>query len=96
MNAAGGYSVVISNQFRSVTSAVAVLTVIPLLITHQPSNQTVLGGTTATFSVDGTNPVVSISSPSNGGLYGDAPVPVTSSVRQTKSFAGSATFMRMA
>jgi uncharacterized delta-60 repeat protein len=48
---AGGYFVVVSNSFGSVTSAVANLTVIDPWITTQPSAQTWNSGQTATFHV---------------------------------------------
>jgi hypothetical protein len=57
---AGGYQVVASNVLGSATSAVAVLTVlVPPKITLQPSSQTVLVGTTASFNAaaDGTLPL---------------------------------------
>ena len=52
-NQTGGYSVIITNNFGSVTSSVAALTVlvIPPDIASQPTSQTVLGGSNATFSV---------------------------------------------
>jgi hypothetical protein len=49
---AGSYTVVITSPYRSVTSAVATLTVqAPPVITVQPTNQTVLAGSSPTFSV---------------------------------------------
>src|SRR5207249_12206211 len=48
---AAGYSVVITNNFGSVTSAVATLTVRDPAIAQQPASRTNLAGTTATFSV---------------------------------------------
>jgi len=49
---AGGYVVVVSNNWGSATSAVATLTVlVPPSIITQPANQTVLQGSNATFSV---------------------------------------------
>jgi len=54
-NDAGDYSVVVTNAFGSVTSAVATLTVIvPPSITVQPQDQAVNAGGTATFSVTAT------------------------------------------
>lgn len=51
-NNAGNYSVVISNAAGSVTSIVAVLTIVlPPSITSQPTNQAVYPGGNATFSV---------------------------------------------
>ena len=48
----GSYAVVVTNLAGSVTSAVAVLTVlVPPLITAQPTNLNVLDGTNAGFSV---------------------------------------------
>jgi sugar lactone lactonase YvrE len=53
---AGGYSVVVSNLYGSVTSSTAALTV--SVITRQPTNQTALVGSNAAFSVTtvGTEP----------------------------------------
>jgi uncharacterized protein YpmS len=49
---AGSYSVVVTNSVGSVTSAVAVLTVlVPPSIVTQPTNQTVDAGSNASFSV---------------------------------------------
>jgi uncharacterized protein YpmS len=49
---AGGYSVVVSNPYNSVTSSVAVLTVqIPAFITNQPAAQAVALSSNATFTV---------------------------------------------
>jgi sugar lactone lactonase YvrE len=49
---AGSYTVVISSLFGSVTSAVATLTVqAPPVITVQPTNQTVLAGSSPVFTV---------------------------------------------
>lgn len=49
---AGNYTVVVSNAGGSVTSNIAVLTVIgPPAITTQPGNQSVVVGSTATFTV---------------------------------------------
>lgn len=51
LNKAGGYRVIVSNDFAVVTSSNASLVVSPLLITQQPSNvSTILGGN-ATFGV---------------------------------------------
>jgi sugar lactone lactonase YvrE len=54
----GNYSVVVTNVAGSVTSSNATLTVVPLLITTQPTNQAVAPGGTATFTVavSGTGP----------------------------------------
>ena len=58
-NNAGNFQVVVSNVFNSVTSHVATLKVInitnsaPIIIT-EPQSQTVLAGTTATFSITAT------------------------------------------
>ncbi len=51
LNQAGTYSVVVSNSSGAVSSLGAALTVIPLLITTQPLNQTVTPGANVTFSV---------------------------------------------
>src|SRR5208283_2982378 len=48
---AGGYSVVVSNGFGSVTSALATLAVMDPLITAQPVSQLAQPGQTATLSV---------------------------------------------
>ncbi|MFN7140547.1 MAG: immunoglobulin domain-containing protein, partial [Limisphaerales bacterium] len=51
----GGYHVIITNSFGSVTSVVATLNVAsPPTITVQPGNRTVRGGATASFSVAAT------------------------------------------
>ena len=58
-NNAGNYTVIITSSYGSITSSVAGLTVVlPPSITAQPTNQTVLVGGTATFSVavSGTGP----------------------------------------
>ena len=57
---AGSYSVIITNSFGSVTSAVAVLTLnFPPAITTQPLSQTVAAGTNVVFTVaaTGTEPL---------------------------------------
>jgi uncharacterized delta-60 repeat protein len=56
---AGGYSVVISNAYGRVTSAVATLTVIDPVINVQPASQANNAGETVTFSVaaTGTEPL---------------------------------------
>ena len=57
---AGSYTVVVTNTAGSVTSAVAVLTVlVPPAITAQPTNLTVVAGASAGFSVtaSGTSPL---------------------------------------
>jgi len=52
---AGNYAVIVSNPSGSVTSTVATLTVlIPPSITRQPTNQTVVVGSNATFQVSAT------------------------------------------
>ncbi len=48
---AGGYDVVVSNAYGSVTSVMATLTVPPLAIYVQPASRTNNAGTIATFSV---------------------------------------------
>ena len=48
---AGNYSVIIANSSGSVTSSAANLTVIPAIITQQPSNQLALLGSAASFIV---------------------------------------------
>ncbi len=56
----GSYSVLVTNQFGSATSAVALLTLnTPPSIATQPKNQTVLPGQSATFTVvaEGTAPL---------------------------------------
>ncbi|NDB76039.1 MAG: hypothetical protein EB141_10415, partial [Verrucomicrobia bacterium] len=53
-NAAGSYTVVVTNTFGAVTSAPAVLSVIQIfapVITNAPQSQAVLAGTNVTFSV---------------------------------------------
>jgi len=51
-NAAGNYTVVITNNYGSMTSQVAILTVgYPPWVAVQPSGQTNLAGTTASFTV---------------------------------------------
>jgi trimeric autotransporter adhesin len=55
-NYAGNYTVVVTNLFGSVTSAVAVFTVeMPPLITNQPQSQTVYVGTAVSFHVGASN-----------------------------------------
>jgi arylsulfatase A-like enzyme len=51
---AGRYSVIVSNEHGSITSAAAVLTVLDPLITKQPSSRTNNAGTDALFTVAGT------------------------------------------
>ena len=51
MGDAGGYSLVVSNQYGSITSMVAVLTVLDPAITSQPVSQPRNPGESATFSV---------------------------------------------
>jgi hypothetical protein len=48
---AGSYSVVVSNQYGSVTSSIVSLSLMPLAIAPQPTNQSVFIGSQATFSV---------------------------------------------
>ena len=50
-NQMGGYTVVITNNYGSVTSQVAVLTVLPASIAVQPASQFGAVGTSASFSV---------------------------------------------
>ena len=51
-NNAGSYTVVVNNNYGTVTSAVATLTVyVPPAITSQPTNQALVLGQSATFSV---------------------------------------------
>jgi len=60
-NNAGNYTVIISNAWGSVTSSVATLTiVIQPVITQQPTNQTVVAGGTASFSLaaSGAQPLI--------------------------------------
>ncbi|HLP77087.1 MAG TPA: immunoglobulin domain-containing protein, partial [Candidatus Paceibacterota bacterium] len=58
LDQAGIYSAVVSNIFGASASSNAVLNVLPLVVTNQPQNQTVLAGATATFSIvaGGQNP----------------------------------------
>jgi len=48
---AGDYRLIVANAYGSVTSAVARLTVVPLIILTQPQSQQVWAGDSATFSV---------------------------------------------
>ena len=62
-NDAGTYTVVITNAYGAITSAPAILSVVPpvpLTITNQPQSRAVLAGTIVTFSlgVTGTGPIV--------------------------------------
>jgi uncharacterized repeat protein (TIGR01451 family) len=51
-NDAGNYAVVVTNTWGSITSVVATLTIVsPPMITQQPTNETVLAGSLASFSV---------------------------------------------
>jgi hypothetical protein len=54
---AGNYSVVIANSSGSVTSSVVTLTVVPAIITQQPSNQLMILGGGTVFSVGVSNVV---------------------------------------
>ena len=57
---AGNYDVLVSNAYGSITSAVAQLTVmVPPSITSQPTNQTVIAGSSVNFQVSagGTSPL---------------------------------------
>jgi sugar lactone lactonase YvrE len=49
----GNYSVVLTNLYGTVTSSVAVLTVVVIDITNQPRSQSILAGSNVTFSVSG-------------------------------------------
>jgi len=49
-NQTGGYSVVVTNYLSSITSQVAVLTVLPVSITLQPLSQAVAVGSNVTFT----------------------------------------------
>ncbi|HAO79346.1 MAG TPA: hypothetical protein DCQ92_10275 [Verrucomicrobia subdivision 3 bacterium] len=49
----GNYSVVLTNLYGTVTSSVAVLTVVVMDITNQPHSQSILSGSNVTFSVSG-------------------------------------------
>jgi uncharacterized repeat protein (TIGR03803 family) len=53
---AGNYQVIVTNNWGSITSAVATLSVIPIppMITNQPTNESVLYGDTANFVVGAT------------------------------------------
>ena len=58
---AGGYDVLVNNSFGALTSAVALLTVlVPPAILTQPTNSTILAGSTADFvaSAIGTGPLI--------------------------------------
>ena len=62
-NNSGNYSVVITNAYGSITSAVATLTVTPVFppsISAQPTNQTIFAGGNAAFNVTagGTSPLI--------------------------------------
>ena len=57
----GNYWVVITNQFGSVTSSVARLTVVPMVINLQPTNQVVTNGGTVTLSLGITNSLAPVS-----------------------------------
>jgi sugar lactone lactonase YvrE len=48
---AGSYSLVISNSSGSITSSIASLTIVPLLIAPQPQNAEIVQSSNATFSV---------------------------------------------
>jgi hypothetical protein len=48
---AGGYSVIVTNAYGGVTSAIASLTVLDLLLTGQPATRTNSAGTMVTFNV---------------------------------------------
>jgi sugar lactone lactonase YvrE len=50
-NNTGNYTVVITNNYGSVTSQVATLTIVPFLITVQPASQLVVVGSNPSFSV---------------------------------------------
>ena len=50
-NNAGNYTVVVTNSYGSVTSQVATLAVVPLVITVQPASQIALVGSSPSFSV---------------------------------------------
>lgn len=50
-NEAGSYDVVIANSYGSVTSAVALISALPLAITNQPVSRTVPAGTNVNFTV---------------------------------------------
>ena len=54
-NDAGGYQLIVTNNYGAVTSLMAVLSVqLPVAITNQPANQVVLAGSNATFAVGAT------------------------------------------
>ena len=93
---AGNYSVVVTNNFGGITSAVAALTVlVPPTITAQPQSLTNLAGSTATFSVtaSGTAPLSyqwqkDGANLSNGGGIGGAASPVLTLTSAQFSDAG--------
>jgi sugar lactone lactonase YvrE len=51
MNNAGNYTVMVTNNYGSVTSQVAILTVVPSVITVQPASQLAAAGSSPSFSV---------------------------------------------
>jgi hypothetical protein len=70
---AGSYSIVVRNNYGSVTSTVATLTVnVPPAITTQPQNQTVAAGQRASFAVgaSGATPLVYLWNLDGTNLYG--------------------------
>ena len=51
LRSAGGYFVIVSNSYGSVTSLLATLTLVPFTITNQPASRTNNAATAASFSV---------------------------------------------
>jgi len=50
----GAYSVLVTNNYGAVTSSVASIKVLPVIITTQPQSQTVIAGANVSFTVAGT------------------------------------------
>ncbi len=72
-NEAGGYWVIVSNNYGSATSTVATLTVLTTpAITGQPQSQSVVAGSNATFTVTATGGNLSYQWLFNAGVIGGA------------------------